>query len=105
MQRESLRGRRSGYTVDSADQAGHGETRPDPAGDPGPVPVDRATDAPGVRGAEQALRGRDRAPWWTQPGGDRDDRREDHAASPTGHRTMTTATAGERVLVVDDEHA
>src|SRR6476660_6091705 len=102
MQRESLRGRRPGYTVDPADQAGHDETWPDLAGDPRPVPVDRTTDAPGVRGAEQALRGRDSAPWWTQPGGDRDDRREDHAASPTGHRAMT-ATAGERVLVVDDE--
>src|SRR3954454_1559977 len=103
MQRESLRGRRPGYPVDAADQAGYGEAGPAPAGDPRPVPVDRAADAPGVRGAQQALRGRDRAPWWTQPGGDRDDRREDHAPSPTGRRTMTTATAGERVLVVDDE--
>src|SRR6478609_1918333 len=103
MQRESLRGRRPGYPADPSDQAGHGEAWPAPARDPRPVPVDRPTDAPGVRGAEQALRGRDRSPWWTQPGGDRDDRREDHAAAPTGHRQMTTATAGERILVVDDE--
>src|SRR4051794_11178889 len=103
MQRESLRGRRPGYSADSPDQARHGEARPAAAGDPRPVSVDSAADASGVRGAEQALRGRDHAAWWAQPGGDRDDRREDRSAPSTGPRAMTTAAPGERILVVDDE--
>src|SRR6476620_4542353 len=103
MRRESFRGGGSGYPADTPDQARHGETWPSAGGDPRSVSLDRPADASGVRGAEQALRGRDHAPWWTQPGGDRDDRREDYPASSTGQRTMTTATAGERILVVDDE--
>src|SRR5690606_17182432 len=101
---EGVRRRRCRHPARAPDTTRHGQAGAPAGGNPGAVPDDGATDAPAVRGAQQAVRRRDRAARRAQRGRDRDDHRQDppplHGGEPM---TTRPATGGERILVVDDE--